>query len=132
MAFQSPATNYAEKRIDFTNLVSLSPNSAYVWECTSDYPACGILKGSLLAVDRSLKPKHGNLVIASVDDELVIRRLILTPDPALQTLTGQSTIIPIKEGNESPIWGVIAYALTDLAGLGFSQIESAAMDLPNE
>ncbi|MCG7391160.1 S24 family peptidase [Pantoea sp. ACRSB] len=132
MAFQSPATNYAEKRIDFTNLVSLSPHSTYVWECTNDYPACGILKGSLLAVDRSLKPKHGNLVIASVDDELVIRRLLLTPAPALQTLTGQCMITPIKEGYESPIWGVIAYALTDLAGLGFSQIEPAALDLPNE
>lgn len=132
MAFQSPAANYAENRIDFTNLVSLSPHSTYVWECTSDYPACGILKGSLLAVDRSLKPKHGNLVIASVDDELVIRRLVLTPAPALQTLTGQCTIYPIKEGAESPIWGVIAYALTDLAGVGFSQVDFSTMDLPNE
>ncbi|POU40271.1 peptidase [Pantoea sp. PSNIH5] len=132
MAFQSPAAKYAEKRIDFTNLVSLSQNSTYVWECTSDYPACGILKGSLLAVDRSLTPKHGNLVIASVDDELVIRRLLLVPAPALQALTGQCSIIPIKEGNESPIWGVIAYALTDLAGLGFSQIETEALELPDE
>jgi DNA polymerase V len=132
MAFQSPAANYAEKRIDFTNLVSLSPHSTYVWKCTSDYPSCGILKGSLLAVDRSLKPKHGNLVIASVDDELVIRRLVLTPALALQNLTDQCTIKPIKEGSESPIWGVIAYALTDLAGVGFSQIDSAATDLSKE
>lgn len=51
MAFQSPATSYAEKRIDFTNLVSLSPTSTYVWECTSDYPEHGILRGSLLAVE---------------------------------------------------------------------------------
>lgn len=132
MAFQSPAANYAEKRIDFTNLCSLSANSTYVWECTSDYPACGILKGSLLAVDRSLRPKHGNLVIASVDDELVIRRLFLTPAPALQALAGQCAITPLQEGAELPIWGVIAYALTDLAGIGFSQIESAPPDLPNE
>jgi len=43
MAFQSPAANYAEKRIDFTNLVSLSQNSTYVWECTSDYLTCSPL-----------------------------------------------------------------------------------------
>lgn len=91
-----------------------------------------ILKGSLLAVDRSLEPRHGNLVITSVDDELVIRRLLLTPAPALQTLTGQCMITPIKDGNESPIWGVIAYVLTDLAGLGFSQIEFSALDLTNK
>ncbi|PLR29276.1 MULTISPECIES: S24 family peptidase [Enterobacterales] len=132
MAFQSPATNYAEKRIDFTNLVSLSPTSTYVWECTSDYPEHGILKGSLLAVDRSLKPKHDNLVIANVDNELVICKLLLTPVPSVQVLSNQSSIIPLNESAELPIWGVIAYVLTDLAGQGFSQVTSVSQDLSNE
>ncbi|EPJ2775208.1 hypothetical protein ACTHEV_005167 [Klebsiella pneumoniae] len=88
--------------------------------------------GDTIAVDRSLKPKHDNLVIANVDNELVICKLLLTPVPAVQMLSNQSSITPLNEGAELPIWGVIAYVLTDLAGQGFSQVTSVSQDLSNE
>jgi len=121
MAFQSPAAGYAEQRIRFSELVRLPPHSSYVLRSEGDYPETGIVSGSLLAVDRSLTPAHGHIVIAELDNELVIRRLLLTPAPGLQELGGDGTVTQLTPGEPLPVWGVVAYALTDLAGRGFSQ-----------
>jgi len=39
----------------------------------------GISDGDELVVDRSLSPKHGNVVIAILDGELTVKRLELSP-----------------------------------------------------
>lgn len=122
MAFQSPAAGYAEQRLNFGDLVSLSPYSTYILRSASDYPEVGIVKNSLLAVDRSIAPKHGHIVIANVENELVIRRLLLTPVPALQELGDINQVRPLAESDQAPVWGVVAYVLTDMAGLGFNQL----------
>jgi len=49
----------------------------------------------------------------------VIRRLLLKSSLALQQLNGDGTVTPLAADQELPVWGVVAYALTDLAGLGF-------------
>ena len=120
MAFQSPAQNYNEQRLNLGDLVYLSPHSTYLMRSASDYPDAGILKGSLLAVDRGLTPQHGNIIILNVDNELVMRRLHLLPTPALQELNGEGVLTPLEDNVELDVWGVVAYALTDLAGLGFN------------
>ena len=120
MAFQNPAQNYAEQRLNFGDLVTLSPHSTFLLRSVSDYPDVGIVKGTLLAIDRSLTPQHGNIIVANVNDELVLRRLLIKPAPALQELNGDGVLILLPKDEELPIWGVVAYALTDMAGLGFN------------
>ncbi|MEN4541344.1 peptidase [Pantoea agglomerans] len=125
MAFQSPAANFTEQRLDFTSLVNLSSHSSYVFKSASDYPDIGILKGSLLAVDRAIPFKHDQIVIANVGEDLVLRRLLLTPIAALQELDGPKKITPMLSNQDVPVWGVIAYVLTDMAGSGFNFNEEA-------
>ncbi|MDU7840887.1 MAG: peptidase [Pantoea sp.] len=120
MAFQSPAQNYTESRLNLGDLVSLSPHSTYLFRSASDYPDVGIVKGSLLAIDRGLTPQHGHIIIAVENDELVMRRLLLKPSPALQELNGDGVLTPLATDQDLPVWGVVAYAVTDLAGLGFN------------
>ena len=120
MAFQSPALGYAEQRLSLGDLVYLSPHSTYLFRSASDYPDVGIVKGSLLAIDRGLTPQHGNIIIAVENDELVMRRLLLKPSPALQELNGAGVLKPLATDQDLPVWGVVAYAVTDLAGLGFN------------
>ncbi|WP_241773210.1 hypothetical protein [Pantoea sp. CFSAN033090] len=50
----------------------------------------------------------------------MLRRLLINPVPALQELKGDETITLLDESQELPVWGVVAYALTDIAGLGFT------------
>lgn len=122
MAFQSPAQNYSENRINFGDLIYLSPHSTYIFRSASDYPDTGIMKGSLLAIDRGLTPQHGHIIIAVVNDELVLRRLIMKPSPALQELDAGGRVTLVSIDRELPVWGVLAYSVTDHAGLGFNHV----------
>ena len=86
----------------------------------SDCPDAGILRGSVLAIDRALSPAHGQLIVAEVDGELALRRLLLNPVPALQAFDPDETVTLLDVNQALPVWGVVAYALTDVAGLGFN------------
>jgi len=120
MAFQSPAQNYTETRLNLGDLVHLSPYSTYLMRSDSNFPDSGIVKGSVLAIDRALIPAHGQLIVAELDGELTLRRLLLNPLPALQALDADETVTLLDVSQALPIWGVVAYALTDVAGVGFS------------
>lgn len=120
MAFQNPAQNFAEQRLNLGNLITLSPLSTFLVRSDSSYPEAGIMQGSVLAIDRALTPQHRHIIVAEVEGELVLRRLLLNPVPALQELRGDETIALLDESQELPVWGVVAYALTDVAGLGFN------------
>ncbi|MBS0970838.1 peptidase [Nissabacter archeti] len=122
MGFQNPSQNYTEHRLTLGDLVYLSPHSTYLLRSASDYPDVGIMKGSLLVIDRGLTPQDRQVVIVKVDDELVLRRLQLEPVPGLQELSGQGSVMLLTEEDDALIWGVVAYVLTDIAGLGFNQV----------
>jgi len=122
MAFQNPAQNYSERRLNLGDLVSLSPLSTYLARSDSDYPSVGILKGSVLVIDRGLTPKNNSIIIANVENELVLRRLLTEPKPALQELGADMRISLLATDEELPVWGVVAYTLTDMAGLGFNPL----------
>ncbi|TSH78690.1 peptidase [Pantoea sp. paga] len=120
MAFQSPAQNYTETRLSLGDLVHLSPYSTYLMRSESDCPDAGIIKGSVLAIDRALTPAHGQLIVAELEGELTLRRRLLNPVPALQALDADETVTLLDVSHVLPVWGVVAYALTDVAGVGFN------------
>jgi len=39
-----------------------------------------------MVVDKSEEPHHGDIVIAEIDGEFTVKRLLLTPRPALQAM----------------------------------------------
>ena len=128
MGFPSPATDYVEERFNIASCVHINQNSTYIMLCGSNYPDVGILKGSMMAVDRSINPDHGHIVVATIGGEFVMRRLLKRPCLALQELDGAQVIHRIKDPlgfleDESPVWGVVAYVVTDTAGLGFRGID---------
>lgn len=119
MAFQNPAQNYTETRLNLGDLVSLSAYSTYLTLSDSDFPDAGIVKGSVFAIDRAPTPTHGQLIVGEVDGELTLRRLRLKFVPLLQALDADETVTLNDVSQTLPVWGVVAYALTDVAGLGF-------------
>lgn len=42
----------------------------------------GISPGDLLVVDRSLQARHGDIIIASLETEMTVKQLHLSPPPA--------------------------------------------------
>ena len=73
----------------------------------------GIYDGDLLIVDKSLKPKNFSIVIANVNDELVVKNFI--KEKNLQFLSScpknLGDKISINPNSDIFIWGVVTYVI---------------------
>lgn len=107
--FPSPAADYTESTLDLNEyLVNHKAASFYFTVVGFSMTGAFIDDGDKVLVDRSIEPKHGHIVIASVNDEYTIKRLYmrkgvieLRPEnPAFQP-------IRMREGEELQIWGVV-------------------------
>lgn len=113
MAFQSPAQNYTETRLNLGDLVRLSAYSTYLMRSDSNFPAAGIVKGSVLAIDWALTPAHGQLIVAEIDGELSLRCLL--PPCRCWMRMKPSRLSMLASRYPSGAW------LLMVAGLGFSE-----------
>jgi|GEM_PF-600033 DNA polymerase V len=109
MAFQNPAQNFTETRLNLGDLVHLSPYSTYLMRSESNCPHAGIVKGSVLAIDRALTPAHRQLIVAEIDGKLTLRRLLLKPVPALQALDADETVTLLDVSQALPVWGMSSH-----------------------
>jgi DNA polymerase V len=77
--------------------------------------AAGIDNGDVLLVDRAVKPVHGCIVIAVVENELVCRRLWQQAGTTClkATAAGHADIV-IGEGRTLEVWGVVTTAIKSL------------------
>ena len=71
--------------------------------------------GDNLKVDKSIEPKVGRVVIAAINGEMTVKRLLLVDGQ--MTLTADSPNYPdVKVGDfdESMIWGVVTNVIHQL------------------
>ena len=72
----------------------------------------GIYSGDLLVVDRSLEAQSGHIVVAVVNGELTVKRLVIERKRArLMPENPAYKSIEIKDGLELVIWGVVAHVI---------------------
>ena len=72
----------------------------------------GIYSGDLLVVDRSLEAQSGHIVVAVVNGELTVKRLVIERKRArLVPENPAYKPIEIKDGLELVIWGVVAHVI---------------------
>lgn len=75
----------------------------------------GISDGDELLVDRSLEPRHGDVVVAVLDGELTVKRLHLTArGVVLHAENPNYPDIAVPEPAEFLVWGVATYAIHHL------------------
>ena len=75
MGFPSPARDYQQERLDWNKLIT-DPLSTFYFRCNSDAMVdAAIVQGAILAVDRSLNPRNGDIVVASVEGKFTVRYL---------------------------------------------------------
>ncbi|WP_435316514.1 LexA family protein, partial [Klebsiella pneumoniae] len=66
--------------------------------------------GDVLVVDRAEEPRHGSIVIASIDNEFTVKQLQLRPYPCLMPLN--PAFPPIRFDPEAlQIWGVVTFTV---------------------
>ncbi|MCC3274956.1 translesion error-prone DNA polymerase V autoproteolytic subunit [Arthrobacter sp. zg-Y20] len=111
--FPSPARDYFDGRIDLNRHLIRDPTSTYVVRVEGDSMAgTGICNGDELIVDRSLTPRDGAVVVAVVNGELAVRRLLLDGNKILlRAETPGYPDIEVSEPSELSVWGVVTRCL---------------------
>jgi len=107
--FPSPADDFVEAWLDLNEHLIEHRDATFFLQVSGDsMTGAGIQEGNLLVVDRSLEARHGDIVIAVIDNELTIKRLekrrgkirLIAENPAYAP-------IELQDGQELIIWGVV-------------------------
>ena len=108
VGWPSPADDYIEQSIDLHQLLIKAPAATYLVRANGDSMLnAGINNGAILVVDRSLEPKHGDIVIASIDNEFICKKLQLKPKIALLPENEKYDPIYIEQGQNFEVLGVV-------------------------
>ena len=107
--FPSPADDYIQSRLSLDEyLVQHREATFFVRAKGSSMIGAGIFEGDLLVVDKSLTPSSGDIVIAAIDGELTVKRLIQRNGTViLKPENPRFKEIEFKDGQELQVWGVV-------------------------
>ena len=105
--FPSPAADYTEAELDLNEYCIQRRSSTYfVRAIGNSMRDIGLHSGDLLIVDKGERPQHGDIVIAEIDGEFTVKKLLLTPRPGLQAMNPTyPTLWPDPENLQ--IFGVV-------------------------
>jgi DNA polymerase V len=107
--FPSPADDYIEDRLDLNELLVNNKAATFFLRVKGDSMInAGIHHGDIIVVDRSVQPSHRSIVVAVVDGELTVKRLI-SGNGIVELHAENPKYAPIclQEGQELTIWGVV-------------------------
>lgn len=111
--FPSPADDYVEQLLDLNEHLIERPAASFLVRAIGDSMiAAGIKSGDLLLVDKSLTPRDGDVVIAEVDGQFMVKRYSDTRGRLrLVTENPQHPPVKIGEDTEVNIWGVVLHVI---------------------
>ncbi len=111
--FVSPAADHLQKPLDLEELIVHRPTATfYVRAEGNAMKPSGIHDGDILVVDRSIQPRDGAIVIAAIEEEPVIRRLVKRGS-RLFLISDDAKFEPITIHPETNwlIWGVVTHVI---------------------
>lgn len=114
--FHAAAADRAEGRVDLQARFIPHPHATFLVRCASDALASrAILPGDLCVVDRSLEARHGDVVIATTADDVLVRVLDRSPGqpPCLVADPPQAPVLLDPEAGIE-IWGVVSSVIRAL------------------
>jgi len=111
--FPSPADDYTEENIDLNEHLISNPFSTFFLRVKGDSMLnAGIKDKDLIIVDKSLRAKPGNIVIAMIDGEFTIKRLsIKNNELYLKAENHNYPDFRFKNYIDVQIWGVVIYSI---------------------
>lgn len=114
--FPSPADDHLEASIDLNRQYIRHPAATFFVRVQGhSMIGAGIRNNDMLVVDRSLEAQSGSIVIAVVNGELTVKRLLMNDDGVfLMPENPEYEPIEIKEQMDLHIWGVVAHVIHSL------------------
>jgi DNA polymerase V len=107
--FPSPAGDYVEDGLDLNNYLIQNKPATFMFTVRGESMiVAGIHDGDKVVVDRALKAKHKDIVVAVVDGEYTIKRLYKYRERLeLRPENPNYPPITFNEGSELQIWGIV-------------------------
>ncbi|MEG8085976.1 DNA polymerase V, partial [Acinetobacter baumannii] len=111
--FPSPAQDDIEQALDLNEYLIRNENATFIVKANSlSMLDAGIDIDDPLIVDRSIPAKSGDIVIALIDNDFTVKRLMIDtqfqpPKVWLKAENPDYQNIYIEEGQELVIWGVV-------------------------
>ena len=114
--FPSPADDYLEGSLDLNEHLIGRPEATFFVRAKGDSMiGAGIHDGDLLVVDRSAEPKDGRVIIAVINGELTVKRLVRKQDKAwLEPENPAYQPISFNEEDDVRVWGVVTNVIHPL------------------
>lgn len=112
--FPSPAQDYLDGKLDLNSYLIKHPAATFFMRMSGDAMVdAGIFDNDLLIVDRSIEPENNSIIIAVLNGELTIKRIIKTrQDIYIDGLKENN--IKITEDIDFSIWGVVTKVIHEL------------------
>lgn len=116
--FPSPAADYVEDTLNLNDLCIRHPAATYFVRAEGDSMIdVGIFSGDILIVDSSLTPRHGDVIIASLNGEFTVKELELQPRTRLLPRNPIYRPIDLPDGCELDVFGVVTSVVHSLRNL---------------
>ena len=113
--FPSPAQDYVEQTLDLNELCIKRPAATFFVRVDGDSMIdAGIFSNDILIVDRSVKPAHGDVVVAQVNGEFTVKELCLRPTLMLVPRNKSFEPISFADDSELQIFGVVTNVLRQM------------------
>ena len=115
--YPSHPAEQAKELVDInSHLIRNEIAATYIFRVQGDAMIdAGIFDGDVLVVDRSIEPKHNDIVLVTLNNEFIVKRLYQRS--RLVKLVSENPIYPpiaIKEKDDFGIWGVVTNSIHKL------------------
>lgn len=111
--FPSPALDHMEQMISLDELLDIqAPHTYIVRVCGDSMQGAGIFDEDLLVVSRALPAQTGDVIVASINGEVFVKRLCRDGQQIILR-SENSRYAPryIVEGDELLVWGVVTHSI---------------------
>ncbi|MAD73769.1 MAG: hypothetical protein CML20_03020 [Rheinheimera sp.] len=118
--FPNPSEDCLSEPISLDNLLITRPSSSFLFRVTGNSMLPEITDGAIIVVDKSLNAVTGKIVLATIDNEFVVKRLKLDYDNKRAIFLSSNPeydpiVIEFDDDNtweSSVIWGVVTSAIS--------------------
>lgn len=111
--FGAAADDYAERGIDLNEQLIRNKPATFFFRMVGDAMIeAGIFDKDILVVDRSLQAANGKVIIAALDGELMVRRVVKNINT--YSLVADNRKIPsvdVRFHSCFEVWGVVTYTI---------------------
>lgn len=114
--FPSPAEDYIEKKLDLNEYLVKHPAATFYVRVEGDSMVnAGIQSGDILIVDRAVEPSHNKIIVAIVDGEFTVKRLLFRGKSiVLAPENPDYEEIVITDGMDFAVWGVVTSVIHEV------------------